>query len=137
MEQTTIINATAEYYQQQIADKDLRIQQLEEHIQRVTQRDYATRGELQGMRDGMHEWTMEALKSREISETNAEEIAEICGFELTSEVEVEVNVTYYITLQVPAGEDAEDIINEIDFDAITYDVDKVTHVSSSVDGIDI
>ena len=82
MEQTTIINATAEYYQQQIADKDLRIQQLEEHIQRVTQRDYATRGELQGMRDGMHEWTMEALKSREISETNAEEIAEICGFEL-------------------------------------------------------
>ena len=137
MEQTTIINATAEYYQQQIADKDLRIQQLEEHIQRVTQRDYATRGELQGMRDGMHEWTMEALKSREISETNAEEIAEICGFELTSEVEVEVNVTYYITPQVPAGEDAEDIINEIDFDAITYDVDKVTHVSSSVDGIDI
>ena len=137
MEQTTIINATAEYYQQQIADKDLRIQQLEEHIQRVTQRDYATRGELQSMRDGMHDWTMEALKSREISETNAEEIAEICGFELTSEVEAEVNVTYYITLQVPAGEDAEDIINEIDFDAITYDVDKVIHVSSSVDGIDI
>lgn len=137
MENTTVINATTEFLQTQIAQKDQRIQELEEHIQRVTQRDYATRGELQGMRDGMHEWTMEALKSREISETNAEEIAEICGFELTSEVEVEVNVTYYITLQVPAGEDAEDIINEIDFDAITYDVDKVTHVSSSVDGIDI
>lgn len=137
MENTTVINATTEFLQTQIAQKDQRIQELEEHIQRVTQRDYATRGELQGMRDGMHEWTMEALKSREISETNAEEIADICGFELTSEVEVEVNVTYYITLQVPAGEDAEDIINEIDFDAITYDVDKVTHVSSSVDGIDI
>ena len=57
MEQTTIINATAEYYQQQIADKDLRIQQLEEHIQRVTQRDYATRGELKEDMDRV----MEAL----------------------------------------------------------------------------
>lgn len=129
---------TEEFMLSQLKIKDERIQQLEEHVQRVTQRDYATRGELQSMRDGMHEWTMEALKSREISETNAEEIADICGFELTSEVEAEVTVTYYITLQVPAGEEAEDIINnEIDFDAITYDCDKVTHVSSSVDGIDI
>lgn len=130
-------HVTEEFLKIQVAAKDERIQQLEEHIQRVTQRDYATRGELQNMRDGMHEWTMEAMKSREISETNAEEIADICGFELTQEVEAEVTVTYYITLQVPAGEDAEDIIGEIDFDAITYDCDKITHVSSNVDGIDI
>ena len=133
----TVMHATHEFLQTQIAQKDERIQQLEEHIQRVTQRDYATRGELQSMRDGMHEWTMTALQEREISETNAEEIAEICGFELTQEVEAEVTVTYYITLQVPAGEDAEDIIGEIDFDAITYDCDKVTHVSSNVDNISV
>ena len=133
----TVMHATQEFLQTQLTQKDERIQQLEEHIQRVTQRDYATRGELQSMRDGMHDWTMEALKSREISETNAEEIAEICGFELTQEVEAEVTVTYYITLQVPAGEDAEDIIGEIDFDAITYDCDKITHVSSNVDSISV
>ena len=133
----SVQHVTEEFLKTQIVQKDERIQQLEEHIQRVTQRDYATRGELQSMRDGMHEWTMAALKSREISETNAEEIAEICGFELTSEVEAEVTVTYYITLQVPAGEEAEDIINEIDFDAITYDCDKITYVSSNVDSMDI
>jgi hypothetical protein len=134
--ETNIINATEEFMRNEIAKRDERIKQLEEHIQRVTQRDYATAGQLQSIRDGMHEWTMEALESREISETNAEEIASICGFELTKEVEVQVNVTYYITLQVPAGEDAEEIINDIDFDAVTYDTDKVTHVSSNVDSID-
>lgn len=136
MEQT-VFNATEDYLKSQIAQKDERIQTLEQHIQQVTQRDYSTRGELQGIRDGMHEWTIEALQSREISETNAEEIAEICGFELVQEVEAEVNVTYYITLQVPAGEDAESIINDMDFEAITYDCDKVTHVSASIDNIDI
>jgi hypothetical protein len=132
----TMINATEDYLKSQITQKDERIQQLEEHVQRVTQRDYATRGELQGIRDGMHTWTMEALEQREISQTNAEEIAEICGFELTKEVEVEVNVTYYITVEVPAGEDVDSIISDIDFDAITYDIDKITHVSSSVDNVD-
>lgn len=136
MEQT-VFNATEDYLKSQIAQKDERIQTLEQHIQQVTQRDYATRGELQGIRDGMHEWTINALSEREISETNAEEIAEICGFELVQEVEAEVNVTYYITLQVPAGEDAESIINDMDFEAITYDCDKVTHVSASIDNIDI
>jgi TolA-binding protein len=127
---------TREFLESQLVQNKNRIAELEQHIQNVTQRDYSTRGELQGMRDGMHEWTMNALEQREISETNAEEIADICGFELTKEIEAEVNVTYYITLQVPAGEDAESIINDIDFDAVTYDTDKVTHVSSSVDAID-
>jgi hypothetical protein len=131
-----VVNATEEFLRSEITKRDERIKQLEEHSQRVTQRDYATRGELQGIRDGMHEWTMEALEQREISETNAEQIADICGFELNKEVEVEVSVTYYITVQVPFGESAEDTINDIDWDAITYDTDKVTNVSSSVDRID-
>ena len=131
-----VVNATEEYLRTQVQQKDERIQQLEEHVQRVTQRDYQTRGEMQAMRDGMHEWTINALEQREISETNAEEIADICGFDLTKEIEAEVSVTYYITLQVPAGETAEDILNDIDWDAITYDTDKITHVSSSVESID-
>jgi hypothetical protein len=134
--ETNIVNATEEFLRSEITKRDERIVQLEEHVQRVTQRDYATAGQLQAMRDGMHEWTMEALEQREISETNAEEIAEICGFELTKEVEAEVSVTYYITVQVPAGETAEDILNDIDWDAITYDSDKITHVSSSVESMD-
>lgn len=136
MEDISVVNATEEFLRDSLAKATLRVTELEEHIQRVTQRDYATAGQLQAMRDGMHEWTMEALEQREISETNAEEIAEICGFELTKEVEAEVSVTYYITVQVPAGETAEDIINDIDWDAVTYDTDKITNVSSSVDSVD-
>ena len=137
METNTVVHATEEFLKSQINLKQERIQQLEEHVQRLTQRDYQTAANLTAMRDQMQAWTIEALENREISETNAEEIADICGFELTREVEAEVSVTYYITVQVPAGESAEDIINDIDFDAIVYDTDKVTHVTSSVDSVDI
>jgi hypothetical protein len=131
-----VVNATEEYLRNQIQEKDERIKTLEVHIQNVTQRDYSTRGELQMMRDNMHDWTVTAIEKDQISEELGEEIAEICGFELTKEVEAEVRVTYYLTLQVPVSEDAEYIINDIDWDAITYDTDKITNVSSTVDHID-
>lgn len=138
MDQSTLeVNATEDFLKSQIVAKDERIQQLEEHVQRVTQRDYTTAGNLQAMRDSMHEWTLEALAQREISETNAEEIAEICGFELTKEVEVEVTVTYNLTLMVPHDGDAEDIVNDIDFESVSYNSDNVTWLSASVDRIDI
>lgn len=137
METNTVIHATEEYLKSQIAQKDERIQVLEEHVQRVTQRDYASAGALQAMRDGLHEWTMENLENQNITEEQATELSEIGGFELTKEVEAEVTVRYWLTVEVPVGESAEDIINDIDFDAIAYDTDKITHVSSSVDEIDI
>lgn len=137
METNTVIHATEEFLRSEIDKKTERIQVLEEHVQRVTQRDYASAGALQAIRDGLHEWTMENLENQNITEEQAIELSDIGGFELTKEVEATVSVTYYITLQLPAGEDAESIINDIDFDAITYDVDTVTNVSSSVDSVDI
>ena len=136
MEQS-VINATSEFLQSQITQKDERIQQLEEHIQRVTQRDYATRGELQGLRDGMHAWTLNALEEREISETNAEEIADICGFELTKEFEVEVTVQYSITVNTRTEEEAMNAIHDIDFDSVSYNDEQITWLSSSIDSVDI
>lgn len=138
MDQTTstVVNATTEFLQSQIVVKDSRIQSLEENIQRLTQRDYQTTNALQSMRDAMQTWTLAALEERDISETNAEEIADICGFELTKEVEVEVTVVYNITLQVPHDEDAESIINDIDFESVSYNSDNITWLSSSVDRID-
>jgi hypothetical protein len=135
--ETNVINATEEFLRSEIAKKDERIQQLEESHARVVQRDYSTAGTMHAMRDGMHEWTMTELENNGITESQATEISEICGFDLTKEVEAEVTVTYYITLQLPAGEDAESAINDIDFDAITYDSDIITHVSSNVDNIDL
>ena len=137
METNTVIHTTEEYLKSQIEQKDQRIQQLEESHSRLAQREYSTAGQLQAMRDGLHEWTMENLETGSITEEQATELSEIGGFELTKEVEAEVTVRYWITLQIPAGEDAESVINDIDFDAITYDTDVITHVSSSVDSVDI
>jgi ribulose 1,5-bisphosphate carboxylase large subunit-like protein len=136
MEQTTI-HATEDYLRSHIAEKNERILTLEQHIQRVTQRDYATAANLTAMRDQMHTWTTTELENQDITKEQAEAIAEICGFELTNEVEVIVTVEYSMTLNVPAGEDAEDIVNDIDFDAVSYDTDKISYITSSISNIEI
>jgi hypothetical protein len=135
MEQT-IVNATEDYLRSQIAEKDERILTLEQHVQRVTQRDYAGAGALSAMRDQMHEWTITELENSDITQQQAESIAQICGFELSKEVEAIVTVEYSLTLNVPAGEEVEDIIHDIDWDAITYDTDKISYVSSSINGVE-
>ena len=132
----TVVNATEEFLKSQIADKDNRIQQLEEHIQKVTQRSYADSADRNRITEAMQEWTLEQLDSGEISESQAEEIAEIVGFELTKEFEVEVSVQYSVTVNARNEEEAMNAIHEIDFDTVQYG-DEVTYLSSSVDRIDI
>jgi uncharacterized protein (DUF342 family) len=138
-----VINATNEFLSTQISalqeaieKKDAMIVSLQDRMSDINQRSYAVAADLQRLRDNMHEWTMNALQEREISETNAEEIAEICGFELNKEVEVEVTVTYNLTVQVPYDEDAESIVNDIDFESVSYNSDNITWLSASVDRID-
>jgi hypothetical protein len=38
---------------------------------------------------------------------------------------------------VPVGEDAEDIINDIDFESVSYNSDNISWISANVDRIDI
>ena len=133
----TIINATEDYLKSQVTEKEQRIQELESHIQRVTQRDYSTRGELVAMRDGMQEWTLEALENESIDESTAKEIAEICNFDLTKEFEVEVTVMYSITINARDEETAVNTVHEIDFDTVQYDLDNISWLSSSVDRVDV
>ena len=112
-----------------------RIKGLEEHIQRVTQRDFSTSAELNKMRDNMKEFTLEGLDDDSISEGQAEEIASICGFELTTEFELEVTVQYSITVNARDEESAHNLIHDIDFDSVSYP-DGVDYLSSSVDRIE-
>lgn len=135
--ETNIIHATEEFLRNRITELEERVKTVEESHARVVQRDFSTAAALNAMSTGLHEWTMENLEKRLINDEQAQELAEIGGFELIKEVEAEVSVTYYLTIEVPAGEDAESIINDIDFDAIAYDTDHVTHVSSNVTDIDI
>jgi uncharacterized protein YydD (DUF2326 family) len=132
----TIVNATQEFFTTQIAEKDNRIQQLEEHIQKVTQRSYSEAAERNRMKSEMHEWTLDQLNDSEISQSQAEDIASICGFELTKEFELEVTVQYSITVNARDEESAQNLIHDIDFDSVSYP-DGVEYLSSTVDRIDI
>ena len=127
---------TREFLESRIVENETRIKQLEEHIQTVTQRSYGEAAERSRMRNEMQDWTMAALEEREISESNAEEIASICGFELTKEFEVEVTVQYSVTVNAQNEEAAINAIHDIDFDSVSYG-EEVTYLSSSVDRIEI
>jgi methenyltetrahydromethanopterin cyclohydrolase len=79
---------------------------------------------------------LEALENGTFDEGVAEEIANICGFELTKEFELEVSVQYSITVNARNEEEAINAIHEIDFDSVSYG-EEVTYLSSTVDRVDI
>jgi hypothetical protein len=133
----TVINATEDYLKSQVAEKDARITQLEEHIQKVTQRSYADSADKNRLVEQMQEWTLEALEHGTIDESDAETIAEICGFDLTKEFELEVTVLYSVTVNARDEESAQNVIHDIDFDTVQYNSDNISWLSSSVDRIDI
>lgn len=132
----TTVNATEDFLKSEIVKKDERIANLESHISTVTQRSYTEAAERNRMRNEMQEWTLEALENGTFDESTAQEIADICGFELTKEFEVEVEVQYSITVNARNEEEAKNAIYEIDFDSVSYG-EEVTYLSSSVDRVDI
>ncbi len=127
---------TREFLESRLIENEARIKQLEEHIQTVTQRSYGEAAERNRMRNEMQEWTLEALENGTFDESTAEEIANICGFELTKEFELEVEVQYSITVNARNEEEAKNAIYDIDFDTVQYG-EEVTYLSSSVDRVDI
>ena len=127
---------TREFLETTLAQNTNRIKQLEEHIQKVTQRSYADSADKNRMVEAMQEWTLEALEHGTIDESDAETIAEICGFDLTKEFELEVTVMYSITVNARDEESAQNAIHDIDFDSVSYG-EEIAYLSSSVDRIDI
>ena len=139
MDQVTKVDnhyMTREFLETQLVENKERIANLESHIQTVTQRSYGEAAERNRMRNEMQEWTLEALDDAAITESNAEEIANICGFELTKEFELEVSVQYSITVNARNEEEAINAIHEIDFDSVSYG-EEIAYLSSSVDRVDI
>jgi hypothetical protein len=128
---------TREFLETTLAQNKERIANLESHIQTVTQRSYGEAAERNRMRNEMQEWTLENLSDGTISEDIAQQIADICGFELTQEFELEVTVQYSITVNARDEESAQNAIHDIDFDTVQYDSDNISWLSSSVDRIDI
>jgi hypothetical protein len=128
---------TREFLESQLVSNKERIANLESHIQTVTQRSYTEAAERNRMRNEMQEWTLEALDNDTFDESTAQEIADICGFELTKEFEVEVTVMYSVTVNARNEEEATNAIHDIDFDTVDYNSDSITYLSSSIDRVDI
>ena len=128
---------TREFLESQLVSNKERITSLESHIQTVTQRSYTEAAERNRMRNEMQEWTLEAMDNDTISEDTAQEIADICGFELTKEFEVEATVLYSITVNARNEEEAVNAIHDIDFDTVDYNSDSIQYLSSSIDRVDI
>ena len=90
MEQDTsvkLVNATEDFLRDSLAKATLRIGELEQHISTVTQRSYGEAAERSRITNELQEWTLEAMNHGTIDESTAQEIADICGFELTNEFE--------------------------------------------------
>jgi len=119
-----------------VANKE-RITQLEESHAKLAQRSYADSADKNRMVESMQEWTLEELENGSITESQAEEIAEIMGFELSKEFEVEVTVMYSITVNARNEEEAQNAIHDIDFDTVSYNSDSIQYLSSSIDRVDI
>ena len=120
---------TREFLETQLVENKNRIEQLEKHVQTITQRSYGEAAERNRMRNEMQEWTLEALENGTFDESTAEEIANICGFELTKEFEVEVEVQYSITVNARNEEEAKNAIYDIDFDTVDYNSDSIQYLS--------
>ena len=139
MDQVTKVDnhfMTREFLESQLVQNKNRIEQLEKHIQEVTQRSYTEAAERNRMRTEMQEWTLEQVGYGALSEDNAEEIANICGFELTQEFELEVSVQYSVTVNARNEEEAMNLMYDIDFDSVSQP-DGITYLSSTVDRVDI
>ena len=128
---------TREFLETTLVENKNRIDQLEKHIQEVTQRSYGEAAERNRMRNEMQEWALEAMENGTIDESTAQEIADICGFELTKEFEIEATVLYSITVKARNEEEAINAIHDIDFDTVQYDSDNISWLSSSIDRVDI
>ena len=139
MDQVTKVDnhfMTREFLETQLTENKNRIEQLEKHVQTVTQRSYTEAAERSRMRNEMQEWTLEQLDEDSITESQAEEIASICGFELAKEFEVEVEVQYSITVNARNEEEAMNLMYDIDFDSVSHP-ESITYLSSSVDRVNI
>jgi len=145
MDQTTstVVHATEEFLRDSLAKATLNVARLEEYVKQLQSahantviRSTDEAAERSRMRNEMQEWTLEALETGTINQSEGQEIADICGFELTKEFEVEATVLYSITVNATSEEAAINLIHEIDFDSVS-EPQGVVYLSSIVDRVDI
>jgi len=138
------LTATTEYLERSnetmldlIAKKDELINRLQEEVSVQSHRVSNMRLERGNLINEIKSYVIESLGNDEMSETVAETLAQICDFELTTEVTATVRVEYEIQMQVPIGEDAESMLQDIDFETVSYNSDYISWFNAEVSHISI
>ena len=138
------MSATVEYLERQsttmlelIASKDELINRLQEEVSVQSHRVTNMRLERGNLVNEVKDYVLESLANGEMSDTIAETLAQICDFELTKEVTATVRVESEIQMQVPYGEDAESMIQDIDFESVSYNSDYISWFNAEVHNISI
>jgi len=138
------LTATTEYLERSnetmldlIAKKDELINRLQEEVSVQSHRVSNMRLERGNLINEVKSYVIESIANGEMSDTIAETLAQICDFELTTEVTATVTVTYEIQMSVPVGEDAESMIQDIDFETVTYNSDYISWFNADVGHISI
>jgi len=127
---------TREFLESELVKNKAYIAQLESAHSNTVTRSTSYQAELNKMRDDMKTFTLEGLDDDSLTEFQAEEIASICGFELTTEFELTVTVEYSVTVNARDEESAINTIHDIDFDSVS-EPDGVAYLSGTVDRIEV
>jgi hypothetical protein len=133
---TTTFAATQEYLHSKLDEQTNKVIQLEKALEAARDISRSNAREMNDTRDAIQAWTFEELENGQLTESQAEEIAGICGFELSKEVEVEVTVTYSLTVTAGPTDDVEDIVNNINFNSIDYDTSIIDLQDVTIDRTD-
>ena len=118
-----------------IAKKDELINRLSEEVSVQSHRLNNMRSERNNLINEVKSYVIESVSNDEMSDTIAETLAQICDFELTTEVTATVRVEYEIQMQVPIGEDAESMLQDIDFETVSYNSDYISWFNAEVGSI--
>jgi len=118
-----------------IEKKDELINRLQQEVTDQSRRVTNMRLERGNLIGEIKSYVIESLGNDEMSDTVAETLAQICDFELTTEVTATVRVEYEIQMQVPIGEDAESMLQDIDFETVSYNSDYISWFNAEVGSI--
>jgi len=127
---------TREYLESSFVDLTNKIKELTGALEAARNINRSNANEMNATRDAIQAWTFEELENGQLTESQSEELADICGFQLIKEVEVEVTVTYSMTVSAGPTDDVEDIVNNINFNSIDYDTSVIDLQDVTIDRTD-
>jgi hypothetical protein len=135
------MSETTEYLNRQnaallemIEKKDAYINRLQDEVSQKSSYAHTLKAERQNLVNTLKEYTIEALRDNDISETVAQSIAEICDFELTKTITITSTVDFEIEVEVPFDTDADDVIASLEYsvDAFDYSITDYSLDTQSV-----